>query len=113
MSFAEELQTGRSVITPDQDHTKSVERSKERCRKIKDQCTGKRRQSLAEEIGVAKEVIVDSERKYEIPPAVVEEMIDEQVPRGCQSYSYSDILDHLLFRNTQPVQSQEVDELTK
>lgn len=77
MSFAEELQTGRSVITPTKDHTKSLERSKERCRQIKDQCSGKRRRSLVEEIGVAKEIIVDSERKYVIPPAVVEEVSNQ------------------------------------
>ena len=74
MSFSQELQTGCSVILPSADHKKSLERSKDRCRTIKNQSTGKRRRSLAEEIGVAKKVIVDSERKYEIPPAVVEEV---------------------------------------
>ncbi|KAL9960075.1 hypothetical protein ACROYT_G033479 [Oculina patagonica] len=113
MSFAEELQTSRSVITPDKDHTKSVERSKERCRKIKDQCTGKRRQSLAEEIGVAKEVIVGSEKKCEIPPAVVEEVTVEQVPGNCKSYSDSDISE-LKYRCNQAANTtsyQDVNEL--
>lgn len=77
MSFSEQLQTGCSVITPNVDHTKSLERSKERCRKIKDRCTGKRRPSLAEEIGVAKEVIVDSARKYEKPPVVPKQVIGQ------------------------------------
>ena len=74
MSFFEELQTGRSVILPSADHQKSVERSKDRCRAIRDRSSGKRRRSLAEEIGDAKKVIVDSERKYEISPAEVEEV---------------------------------------
>lgn len=79
MSFVQELQTGCSVILPSADHQKSLERSKDRCRTIKDRCTGKRRRSLAEEIGVAKKVIVDGERKYEIPPAVVEEVSDQNL----------------------------------
>ena len=74
MSFYQELQTGRSVILPSVDHKKSVERSKDRCRTIKDRSSGKRRRSLAEEIGDAKKVIVDSERKYQLSPAVVEEV---------------------------------------
>ena len=72
LSFSEELQTGCSVIAPNLDHKESLERSKEKCRKIKDQFSGKRRRSLAEEIGVAKDVIVDSKKQYEIPPVVVE-----------------------------------------
>ena len=80
MSFIQELQAGRSVILPSADHQKSVERSKDRRRSIKDRSAGKRRRSLAEEIGDAKKVIVDDERKYEeITPAqvVVEEVSDQ------------------------------------
>ena len=77
MSFYQELQTGCSVILPGADHQKSVERSKDRRRTIKDRSAGKRRRSLAEEIGDAKKVIVDSERKYEISPAVVDEVRDQ------------------------------------
>ena len=74
-SFADEIQTARSVIVPAWDYKESLERSKEKCRTIKDTFAGKRRPSLLEEIGVAKNVIVDSEkRKYELPPAVVEEV---------------------------------------
>ena len=64
MSFHQELQTGCSVILPGADHQKSVEKSKDSCRIIKDRSAGKERRSLAEEIGDAKKVIVDSERKY-------------------------------------------------
>ena len=79
MSFIQELQAGCSVILPSADHQKSVERSKDRRRSIKDRSAGKRRRSVAEEIGDAKKVIVDSERKYEITPAqvVVEEVSDQ------------------------------------
>ena len=75
MSFADELQTACSVIVPRWDYKQSLERSKGKCRTIKEQFSGKRRPSLLEEIGVAKDVIVDSERrKYALPPAVVEEV---------------------------------------
>lgn len=73
--FADELQTACSVIVPEWEHKESLERSKEKCRAIKDQFSGKRRPSLLEEIEAAKEIIVDSERrKYELPPAVAEEV---------------------------------------
>ena len=74
MSFIQELQTGCSVILPSVDHLKSMQRSKDRRRTIKDHAAGKRRRSLEEEIGDAKKVIVDSGRKYEISPAQVEEV---------------------------------------
>lgn len=75
MSFADELQAARSVIVPTWDYKESLEKSKEKCRTIKDTFAGKRRPSLLEEIGFAKDVIVDSERrKYELPPAIVEEV---------------------------------------
>ena len=74
MSFFQELQAGCSVILPSADHQKSVERSKARRRTIKEHSDGKRRRSLAEVIGDAKNVIVDSERKYEISPAQVQEV---------------------------------------
>ena len=77
MSFFQELETACEVILPSADHQKSVEKSKDRRRTIKDQSAGKRRRSLAEEIGDAKKVIVDSERKYEVSPAVVEEVRDK------------------------------------
>ena len=78
MSFFQELQAGCSVILPSADHQKSVERSKARRRTIKDHSAGKRRWSLADEIGDAKKVIVDSGRTYEKLPAkvVVEEVSD-------------------------------------
>ena len=76
ISFEDALQTACSVIVPTWDYKESVERSKEKCRTIKEQFVCKsRRPSLLEEIEVAKDVIVDSERrKYEIPPAVVEDV---------------------------------------
>ena len=75
MSFVDELQEAQSVIVPEWDYKESLERSKEKCRTIKDTFAGKRRPSLLEEIGVAKDVIVDSEkRKHKLPPAVVEEV---------------------------------------
>lgn len=77
VTFSEELQTGCSVIKPNSDLTKSLERSKKKCRKIKTECSLKRRPSLAEEIEVAKEVIVDSEKKGEIPPVIVKEVSDQ------------------------------------
>ena len=79
MSFFQELQAGCSVILPSTDHQKSVERSKTRRRTIKDHSVGKRRRSLEEEIGDAKKVIEDSERKYEISPAEVEKVSDQNV----------------------------------
>ena len=79
MSFIQELQAGCSVILPSPDHQKSVERSKDRRCSIKDRSAGKRWRSLAEEIGDAKKVIVDSERKYEISPAEVEEVSDQNL----------------------------------
>ena len=80
MPFFEELQTGRSVILPSEDYQNSVKRSKDRCRTIKDRSSRKmRRQTLAEEIEDAKKVIVDSERKDEITPAVVGEVSDQSV----------------------------------
>ena len=79
MSFIQELQAGCSVILPSADHQKSVERSKTRRRTIKDHSVGKRRRSLEEEIGDAKKVIEDSERKYEISPAEVEKVSDQNV----------------------------------
>lgn len=75
MSFADELQAARAVIVPTWDYKESLAKSKEKCRTIKDTFAGKRRPSLLEEIGVAKNVIVDSEkRKYCLPPTVVEEV---------------------------------------
>ena len=76
-SFAEELQAARSVIIPTRDYKESLEKAKEKCRTIKDTFAGKRKPSLLEEIGVAKDVIVDRERRkymHELPPAVVEEV---------------------------------------
>ena len=77
VSFADELVTACSVVMPKWDHKQSVEKSKEKCRAIKDRFTsGKRRPSLLEEIGVAKEVIVDSEReKQMLPPEIVEKVM--------------------------------------
>jgi len=96
MSFFQELETACSVILPGADHQKSVERSKDRRRTIKDRSDGKRRRSLAEEIEDAKKVIVDSKRKYETSPAVVDEaMLVGQRPRSWATYSYTDILDLL------------------
>ena len=75
LSFLEELQTAQEVVVPKWDHRESVERSKMKCRAIKQQFTGKRRPSLQEEIGVARDVIVDSERrKRSLPAEVVQEV---------------------------------------
>ena len=87
MSFIDELQTGRAVILPSEDYQNSVERSKDRRHQIKDRSSRKMRQTLAEEIGDAKYVIVDSERKFEIPPAVVGEVSDPSA------------ISHLLLKN--------------
>ena len=78
MSFADELVIARLVVTPEWDYKQSVERSKEKCRAVKEQfaSTGKRRPSLQEEIGVAKELIVDKEReKRSLPPEIVAEVV--------------------------------------
>lgn len=75
MSFTDEIQAARSVIAPDGDHKESLERSKEKRRVIKEIFAGKRRPSLLEGIGVAKDVIVNGERRrYHLPPVVVEEV---------------------------------------
>ena len=75
LSFLEELQTAQEVVAPKWDYKQSVERSKNKCRAIKKQFAGKRRPSLQEEIGVARDVIVDSERrKRSLPTEVVQEV---------------------------------------
>ena len=75
LSFLEELQTAQEVVAPKWDYKQSVERSKNKCRAIKQQFAGKRRPSLQEEIGVARDVIVDSERrKRSLPTEVVQEV---------------------------------------
>lgn len=78
MSFADELVTACLVIIPKWDYKQSVERSKEKRRAVKEQfaSTGKRRPSLQEQIGVAKELIVDKEReKRSLPPEIVAEVV--------------------------------------
>ena len=78
ISFADELVIARLVVTPEWDYKQSVERSKEKCRAVKEQfaSTGKRRPSLLEEIGVAKELIVDKEReKRSLPAEIVAEVV--------------------------------------
>jgi len=95
MSFADELQAARSVIVPTWDYKESVERSKEKCRTIKDKFAGKRRPSLLDEIGVAKDVIVDSEkRKCVLPPAVVEEV---SATSRLQQYITNEIFNEVLW----------------
>ena len=60
-SFAEEIQSACSVITPRWNDIEKKEESKEKCRQIKNQIADKRKPSLLDEIEVAKKVILDSE----------------------------------------------------
>ena len=96
MSFTDEIQAARSVIAPEGDFKESLDRSKEKRRVIKDIFAGKRRPSLLEGIGVAKDVIVDSERrKYQLPPAVVEEVgVSSRLPNY---YKYLSFLNEVLW----------------
>ena len=90
MSFADEIQAACSVILPDLDYKESLERSNEKRRAIKDIFAGKRRPSLLEGIGVAKDIIVDRERrKYQLPPAVVEEVgVSSRLPKYIINIGY-------------------------
>ena len=63
-SFAEEVQSARSVIKPNWDDDEKLEQTKEKCREIKHQISAKHRPSLLDEIEVAREVIRASEKKY-------------------------------------------------
>lgn len=101
MSLAEELETARSIIAPNASQRENLERSMKKSRLIKNQLVGKRRLSFSDEIGVGKKVIVDSGRRYEVPPIIVQEMLGAQVPLSSRrkSYSYSDILEDLLKTN--------------
>ena len=63
MSFSEEMQIAKDVISPKWEYRQSVVRSMEKCRSLRDQFAGRRRPSLQEQIGAAREVIVDSERR--------------------------------------------------
>lgn len=75
LSFLEELKIAKDVVAPRWDFKQSVEKSMEKCRTIKEQCGGKRRLSLKEQLGVARDVIVDSERRERsLPPEVVQEV---------------------------------------
>ncbi|KAJ7363496.1 hypothetical protein OS493_009651 [Desmophyllum pertusum] len=97
MSFEDELQTACSVIAPAWDYKESVERSKEKCRTIKSSFSCKKRPSLLDEIGVAKDVIVDSERrKYEYHQM----MIAHMAPGGPMKY-YEEVLDKLIRENSE------------
>ena len=72
-SFSEEVQAACSVINPKWNDEEKMEKAKEKCRKVKKQISGKRRPSLLDEIQVAREVIVDSERKvrkYDLHKAI-------------------------------------------
>ena len=62
LPLLEEIETARRVITPGQKHKDSVERASEKCRTIRSQLSAMRRPSFAQEIEVAKSVIVDMER---------------------------------------------------
>ena len=61
-SFSEEVQSACSVIRPSWFDKEKMERAKENLRIVKSQISGKRRPSLLDEIQVAKEVILKSER---------------------------------------------------
>lgn len=75
LSFSDELEVGCSVVKPNWDHKRSLEKSKQKRHSIKEQLAGKRRPSLLEEIGVARDVIVDSERrKWALPPEIAQEV---------------------------------------
>ena len=74
MSLTQQLETARSIIVPDKSQQESLERSKNKSRLIKDQLAGKRRPSFSEEIEVGKKVIVDSEKRFRVPPAVAQEV---------------------------------------
>lgn len=77
VSFAEELQTGCSVIAPESAYKGGLEQLKEKRRTIKDRTAGKRRASLADEIEVAKSVIMDDPKRYmsSLPPSLVQQVL--------------------------------------
>ncbi|CAH3196055.1 unnamed protein product, partial [Porites evermanni] len=109
VSFADELVIARLVVTPEWDYKQSVERSKEKCRAVKEQfaSTGKRRPSLLEEIGVAKELIVDKEReKRSLPPEIVAEMIQAQSSSGGPIKYYGEVLEKLLKESEQLAENE-------
>ena len=75
MSFSEELQLAKDVVTPRWDYRQSMVRSLEKCRNLRDQFADRRCPSLQEQIGAAKEVIVESERrKRSIPEELLWEV---------------------------------------
>lgn len=75
MSFADDLKMACEVVAPKWNQKQRLEKSKEKCRSIKEKFSGKRRPSLLEEIEVARDVIVDSERRERaLPPEVVQEV---------------------------------------
>ena len=75
-SFAEQVQSACSVITPGWNDNEKMEQSKEKCRKIKRKLAEKRGSSLLDEIQVAKDEIVGHEKKYSyaLPSAAVTEV---------------------------------------
>lgn len=75
MSFSEELQVAKDVVAPRWDYRQSMVRSMERCRNLRDQFADRQHPSLQEQIGAAKEMIVESERrKRYIPEELVWEV---------------------------------------
>ncbi|XP_029185920.2 uncharacterized protein LOC114953738 [Acropora millepora] len=96
MSFSEELQLAKDVVTPRWDYRQSMVRSLEKCRNLRDQFADRRRPSLQEQIGAAKEVIVESERRKRcIPEELLWEMLAaNRAPAGICSY-YSVALEEM------------------
>lgn len=75
VSFAEELETAYSVIAPDSIYRQRLENSREKRLAIREQTSGKRRASLADDIEIAKAIIFESPKKYTLPVSLVQQVL--------------------------------------
>ena len=64
MSFVEEVQSACTVIKPNWIDEEKMEQSKEKRQKIRQQISSKKRPSLLDQIEVAKDLIMASDKKY-------------------------------------------------
>ena len=99
MSLVQELQTGCSVIAPNGIQQESLERLNEKCRLTKEQLAGKRKLSLSEEIGVAENVIVDSEKNLEVrSQAIVQQVSSSSLEKSFHLTNFSSIFNTFTFQ---------------
>ena len=99
MSLAQKLQTGCSVIAPNGIKQESLERPNENCRLTKEQLAGKRKLSLSEEIGVAENVIVDSEKNLEVrSQAIVQQVSSSSLEKSFHLTNFSSIFNTFTFQ---------------